>query len=890
VVGKITFEIECGNVKRSWSMDMSDVPYYPTTGMIMSVGHHYPIFDAKLAQELAIAAPLPPVKYKATCPSTGRLTWFPLSTSRDFGSAVAAAKSQNDVLKIQVPLLPNPKISPLLAAQRQGVEPVGFEGLSIPVLTFPISPNLGYQGQEQTGQLVPPLADESRISRVISKHHNAAKSPPLPNQRHVITSGGSKFPGMGQTVGGEEVLTRSNMPGGGCGGKVQDIEDLLGMRRQSRPTGLGPGGRPRARHMDVMMRDMGQEQCGSSSESDCEDGGRCVEGEGDVYVSKEEAYRSLMGGMRMKNGKCKEKKMKKEKKIKKEKKMKKEMKMKKEKKMTACDGSSSSSSSSDSDCQDNSNMRCNMKDAAKSKKQKMMKKEKKMGKCVGSSSSSSSDSDCDEACNTGGMKGNQKMKQKTKKMKKGKCDSSSSSDSDCGEKRLPPFTTALCNDQKHSICNDASSTGLTEDLTTATQDSTSVRVCTCIELKENNCKVVTVNGDEVGVWRVKGQVYAIGNRCSHKNAKLSLGDIEDIGGGPAVKCPKHRGKFGGGLLFSLEDGHSFTPKPCSSHKACWAVKTYHVFEKHGVIYVREGSPPPESTNKAEPKAPASAVAMKADTLIANTDSIVAECSSPPMESVWRVDHITEESSDTRIFHLVRPGTAPCDVASSTVKPEPGGGLWHVSVTCPKGLVSREYTPVSSWSDHVMGNLDLLIKIYEGGELTGNYLRDVKEGDYLEVSEPEPTLDDGQEVFLSESGELQLGCVAGGTGITPIVQAIMSMKAKCKRAQVSLLYSSRTVQDILMRRDLDNLEHACKESGVSVGLDVVHTLTQSQSAVPEKWDGKLGRINGDMLLEVMPKPTASTRILLCGPRGMLEASRAYLLQLGYSDDMIIELDA
>ena len=102
-------------------------------------------------------------------------------------------------------------------------------------------------------------------------------------------------------------------------------------------------------------------------------------------------------------------------------------------------------------------------------------------------------------------------------------------------------------------------------------------VCQYQDIPEGGSSIVRVNGEEVAVWKVLGKLYATANRCSHKQAKLSLGDIEDLDG-PAVRCPKHRGKFAGGLYFSLEDGHSFTKRPCASHNSCWAVSAYRVWQ------------------------------------------------------------------------------------------------------------------------------------------------------------------------------------------------------------------------------------------------------------------------------------------------------------------------
>ena len=99
-----------------------------------------------------------------------------------------------------------------------------------------------------------------------------------------------------------------------------------------------------------------------------------------------------------------------------------------------------------------------------------------------------------------------------------------------------------------------------EEAYRAPSDGAPELVCASAELDEGANRVVVLRGEEVAVWRVRGQLYAIANRCAHKRARLSLGDIEDLGecgagahpdgsvvGGLAVRCPKHRRKFGGAL-------------------------------------------------------------------------------------------------------------------------------------------------------------------------------------------------------------------------------------------------------------------------------------------------------------------------------------------------------
>jgi 3-phenylpropionate/trans-cinnamate dioxygenase ferredoxin subunit len=48
-----------------------------------------------------------------------------------------------------------------------------------------------------------------------------------------------------------------------------------------------------------------------------------------------------------------------------------------------------------------------------------------------------------------------------------------------------------------------------------------------------------VGEKEYLVANVKGNYYAIGNRCTHANADLSQGSLD----GNIVTCPKHKSKF-----------------------------------------------------------------------------------------------------------------------------------------------------------------------------------------------------------------------------------------------------------------------------------------------------------------------------------------------------------
>ena len=87
----------------------------------------------------------------------------------------------------------------------------------------------------------------------------------------------------------------------------------------------------------------------------------------------------------------------------------------------------------------------------------------------------------------------------------------------------------------------------------------------------------------------------------------------------------------------------------------------------------------------------------------------------------------------------------------------------------------------------------------------------------------------------------------------------------------LLVSSRTVEDVIYREELDEL------AGRGDGLDVVHTLTREQ---PAGWSGYSRRIDRELLAEVAWPATESPRVYVCGSTRFVDAAADGLLELGY----------
>lgn len=109
-----------------------------------------------------------------------------------------------------------------------------------------------------------------------------------------------------------------------------------------------------------------------------------------------------------------------------------------------------------------------------------------------------------------------------------------------------------------------------------------------------------------------------------------------------------------------------------------------------------------------------------------------------------------------------------------------------------------------------------------------------------------------------------GMIAGGTGITPMLQVMHA----CLRDEpsssvtVSLLYANQTEDDILLRQELD--EAVTKYGG---RFRLHYTLDRP----PEGWKHSKGFITKEMIEEHLPGPAAdgSVQILMCGPPPMVK---------------------
>jgi len=317
---------------------------------------------------------------------------------------------------------------------------------------------------------------------------------------------------------------------------------------------------------------------------------------------------------------------------------------------------------------------------------------------------------------------------------------------------------------------------------------------------------------------------------------------------------------------------------------------------------------------------------------------------------WRIEGITGVSWDTCIYHArAKPPSEPhpfphdawhvaCRFGGgpareytpmSTAEDWEAGKLDLLVKTYPDGIVSSEF-----------GKLLTVEEAEQDSRESYTALDD--QPCWVWVSKPAITL------YLPSCLESpppasggpvvdKVGIVVGGTGVAPALQLLREVAdpdgAFAGKGQGALLCSSHTMLDVLCLDELRAIEQSAPDR-----IKVRHTLTAAsppkeagetgdaddeeseedpwESAPHLKLKGKhshfasfydpfepeggyvgkadgdapplYGRVNEQMLRDLLPAPGPATRIITCGPPGMQEAVKRIVLSLGHESDALIEL--
>jgi ferredoxin-NADP reductase len=173
--------------------------------------------------------------------------------------------------------------------------------------------------------------------------------------------------------------------------------------------------------------------------------------------------------------------------------------------------------------------------------------------------------------------------------------------------------------------------------------------------------------------------------------------------------------------------------------------------------------------------------------------------------------------------------------------------------------SREYSIASAPGEPI----SITVERLDDGEVSPYLTEELRTGDGIELRGPVG----GYFVWDVEKGGPLL-LVAGGSGVVPLRAMLRHRRRSGSDVPVRLLYSSRTLEDVIYREELD---------GAADGIQVVHTLTRAQ---PPGWAGYARRVDAAMLGEVAWASDDEPLAFVCGPTSFVEAVAGGLVELGY----------
>lgn len=175
---------------------------------------------------------------------------------------------------------------------------------------------------------------------------------------------------------------------------------------------------------------------------------------------------------------------------------------------------------------------------------------------------------------------------------------------------------------------------------------------------------------------------------------------------------------------------------------------------------------------------------------------------------------------------------------------------------------RYYTPIAQ--GYEPGYFDIIVKSYADGKVSKHFAG-LKPGATVEFKGPV-----GRFNYVTNSYK-HIGMVAGGSGITPILQLLNEIITTPEDVtRVSLIYANETENDILLKDELDEISEKYPNFQV-------HYVLHKPS---ENWVGDVGYVTKEHMLKYLPNASDENRLLFCGPPEMIRMLLNHAEELGW----------
>lgn len=229
---------------------------------------------------------------------------------------------------------------------------------------------------------------------------------------------------------------------------------------------------------------------------------------------------------------------------------------------------------------------------------------------------------------------------------------------------------------------------------------------------------------------------------------------------------------------------------------------------------------------------------------------------------WKIGEVAEISAET-------PKVSSVSIELPDWPGHLAGQHVDVRLTADDGYQAQRSYSIASAPEE--GRVAITVERLDDGEVSPYLVGELRKGDKIELRGPI-----GGYFVWSPPGDRPLLLIAGGSGVVPLMAMIRHRAATHDTTPVRLLYSSRTFDDVIYRKELERLAAA------DPSLDVRQTLTRSH---PDGWRGYARRLDRQMIEDVAWPAKPAPAVFICGPTAFVEAAASLLVEHGYDPGWI-----
>jgi ferredoxin-NADP reductase len=162
-------------------------------------------------------------------------------------------------------------------------------------------------------------------------------------------------------------------------------------------------------------------------------------------------------------------------------------------------------------------------------------------------------------------------------------------------------------------------------------------------------------------------------------------------------------------------------------------------------------------------------------------------------------------------------------------------------------------------------IELTVERLKEGEVSPYLTEELRAGDTIELRGPIG----GAFTWVAGRDGNPLVLVAGGSGIVPLMAMLRHRRRSGGAVPARLFYSSRSLPDVIYRKELEALAAADPAFRLTIAL------TREQ---PAGWAGPARRIDRDLIASFLESISGPVDAYVCGPTPFVETAATHLQEL------------